>query len=255
MSPCESILDRLEAAVAETLPPELAAHLDACPICRMAVERARGLDEGGRALQAVKAPEALKQRLKALLRLQPSCEAAVDAMGDALDGEIAEERRAELVEHLHACPACRTVWESFATLREVGRGARAGGRFRAALALPPRQRIDLRRRQKRFFDLRLATAAAYILAAATVVLLSNPATVARASNEGMDKAAVYAKAAVENRVSSYSERIRDALTSAEGWARDRALDVWSSARGIFGGKRANQKAPSGVVESGKEKRP
>jgi len=255
MSDCEAILDRLDAALAGTLPPELAAHLEGCPSCRMGVERARGLDEGGRVLQAVKAPEALRQRLKALPRLNPACEQAVDSMGAALDGEIAEERRTELVGHLHACPACRAVWESFATLREVGGGTRASARFRAALALPPRQRIDLRRRQKRFFDLRLATAAAYILAAATVVLLSNPATVARASNEGMDKAAVYAKAAVENRVSSYSERIKDALVSAEGWARDRALDVWSSARGIFGSKHANQKAPSGVVEGGKEERP
>ncbi len=255
MSPCDEILDRLDAALAGNLPPEDAAHVAGCSSCQLAIERARGLSEGGRMLQAVQAPEGLKQRIKALARLQPACEQAIDLMGAALDGEIAEERRAQLVEHLHACPPCLAVWESFATMREVGGATRVSPRLRAALALPPRQHIELRRRTRKIFDLRLATAAAYFLAAATVVLLSNPATVARASNEGMDRAAVYAKAAVENRVSSYTERVRDALASAEGWARDRALDVWSSARGIFGGKHANPKAASGVVESGKEGRP
>ena len=67
----------------------------------------------------------------------------------------------------------------------------------------------------------------------------------------MDKAAVYARAAVENRLSSYSERVKDAIASAEGWARDRALGVWSSAREIFGGRHANPKAGTGVVQGGK----
>lgn len=254
MNPCDALLDRLDAALSGALPVELADHLEGCSSCQLAIERARGLAEGGQALHSARAPEALKQRLRALPRLNPACEQAMDVIGAALDGQIPEDERTRLVEHLHGCPACRAVWESFATLREVGSDTRVSTRFRAALALPPRQRIDLRRRQRRFFDLRLATAAAYLLAAVTVVLLSNPATVARASSEGMDKAAVYARAAVENRVSSYSERIKDALAATEGWARDRALDVWDSARAIFGGKRANPKDRSAVVESGKGER-
>lgn len=255
MNPCDALLDRLDAALSGALPAELADHLEGCSTCQLAVERARGLAEGGRTLLSARAPEALKQRLKSLARLNPACEQAIDSMGAALDGEIPEDERAQLIEHLHACPACMAVWESFATLREVGGGTRVSPRFRAALALPPRQWIELRRRQRRFFDLRLATAAAYLLAAVTVVLISNPATVARASSEGMDKAAVYARAAVQNRVSSYSERIKDALVSTEGWARERALDAWDSARAIFGGKRANPKTGGRVVESGKGERP
>ena len=67
----------------------------------------------------------------------------------------------------------------------------------------------------------------------------------------MDKAAVYARAAVENRVSSYSGQIKDGLASAEGWTRDRAVGVWNVARGIFGGKHANPKTPTRVVRSEK----
>ncbi len=67
----------------------------------------------------------------------------------------------------------------------------------------------------------------------------------------MDRAAVYARAAVENRVSSYSERIKSSVVAAEGWARDRAVEVWNGARSLFGGARANPKAGDHVVESEK----
>ncbi len=251
MSSCDALLDRLDAALAGDLPADLSEHLAGCASCQAAVERARDMSEGESVLRSVRAPAALVRRLKALPRLAPACEQALDALAAALDGDAAEEDRGLLMEHMRACPACRAAWEAFATLREVGAATRAGGRLRAALALPPRQRIELRRQRARFFDLRLATAAAYLLAALTVFLVSNPAQVARASSEGMDRAAVYARAAVENRVSSYSERIRSSLLAAEGWARDRAAEIWNSARALVGGAPANPKAGKRVVEGGK----
>ncbi len=251
MNLCDALLERIEAGAIDALPAELAEHLAGCQSCQLAVERARGLADGGRTLRSVRAPESLKERLKGLARLKPECEAAIDLIGDALDGEVPDERRDRLVEHMHSCPSCHAVWEAFATLRETGRGARASARLRAGLAVPPRMRVDLRRRTRRLFDLRLATAAAYLLAALTVVLVSNPATVARASSEGMDRAALYARAAVENRVSSYSERAKDALVAAEGWARDQAVAAWGSVRSFFGGRHANPGAGADVVEGGK----
>ncbi len=251
MNPCDALLERIEAGASEALPAELAEHLAGCSSCSLALERARGLAEGGDALRSVRAPEALKDRIKALARMSPECEPAIDLVSAALDGELPDEQRDVLVGHMHSCPSCRAVWEAFATLREVGAGTGVGARLRADLALPPRRRVELRRRQRRFFDLRLATAAAYLLAALTVVLLSNPATVARASSEGMDRAALYARAAVENRVSSYSERAKEALVGAEGWARDKAAAVWSSVRSAFGGRRANPDTGGAVVKGGK----
>ncbi|OYV90946.1 MAG: hypothetical protein B7Z68_11125, partial [Acidobacteria bacterium 21-70-11] len=159
MNSCNALLDRLDAALAGDLPADLAEHLAGCASCQAAVERARGMSEGESVLRAVRAPAALVRRLKALPRLAPACEQALDALAAALDGEVAESDRGLLMEHMRACPACRAAWEAFATLREVGSVTRAGRRLRAALALPPRQRIELRRQQARFFDLRLATAA------------------------------------------------------------------------------------------------
>ena len=251
MSSCDALLDRLDAALAGTLPAELAEHLAGCASCQVAVDRARGLAEGEGVLRSVRAPEALVRRLKALPRLAPACEQALDALAAALDGDAAEPDRGLLMEHMRACPSCRAAWEAFATFREVGSVTRAGGRLRAALALPPRQRIELRRKQARFFDLRLATAAAYLLAALTVFLVSNPAQLARASSEGMDRAAVYARAAVENRVSSYSEQVKSSIAAAEGWARDHALKAWNAVRSAVGGGRANPGPDARVVEGGK----
>jgi len=244
---CDAVLDELDAAVAGALPDDLARHVTDCPDCRLAVERARGLAEGGRVLGSVRAPDSLKRRIKALPRLAPACEQAIERLGSALEGGLPEEERSALMDHMHVCQSCQAVWEAFATLREVGASTRASGRLRAAVALPPRNRVEARRRRGRFFDLRLATAAAYLLAALTVMMLSNPATVARTSSDGMDRAATYATAAVQNRFESYSERVVHAATVAHGWVREHARQAW---RTVFGAESANREAKRTVVRDG-----
>jgi predicted anti-sigma-YlaC factor YlaD len=244
MRQCEALLDHLDSAVAGTLPAELAEHLAACPDCQQAVERA-----GGLTLRPVQAPASLKQRIKTMPRLAPDCERATELLGIALEGGLTEDDRATFVGHLHACACCNAAWEAFATLREVGTNVRAPGRLRAALVVAPKHRVEVRRRA-RFFDLRLATAAAYLIAALTVTLLSNPATLARASSERMDQAATYATAVVENRFSSYSRRALDNVVAAEGWIRDHALKAWDQAKTFVGGKQQNPKTGRDVVKNG-----
>ncbi len=250
MTSCDLLLEHLDAAVAGALPDDLARHLEGCSECRRAVERAGALAGGERLLATVAAPAELRQRLKALPRLAPGCERAIAMLGDGLDGELAEDARGQLLEHMHACASCQAIWEAFATLHEVGANTRPPARLRAALALPPNRRVEARRRPRRFFDLRLATAAAYLLAAVTVTLLSNPETVARESTYQIDRAATYASAAVENRVQSYSQRVLEAVADAQGWLRDRAQDALRTARSLVGGESANRKATKGVVRDG-----
>ncbi len=250
MKPCDALLDQLDAAVEGNLPEELAKHLAGCPDCQVAVERVRALGEGERVVGSVRAPESLKQRIKALPRLAPACEQAFERLGAALEGELPDDERSALLEHLHSCHPCQAVWEAFATLREVGAGTRAPRRLKAAVALPPTQRLKARQRRGRFFDLRLATAAAYLLAALTVMMLSKPATVARASTDRMDLAATYATAAVQNRFDSYSHRVADAAAGAQGWVRERAQEAWQKVRSVLGGKSANPEVKKPVVRDG-----
>jgi predicted anti-sigma-YlaC factor YlaD len=250
MKPCEALLDELDAVVAGTLPEELARHLADCPDCQLAVERVRSLSESERVVGSVRAPESLRQGIKRLPRLPLACEQAIERMGAALEGGLPAEERNALMEHMHFCQSCQAVWEAFATLRDVGASTRAPGRLKAALVLPPRQHLEARQRRGRFFDLRLATAAAYLVAALTVMMLSNPATVARESTGRMNLAATYATAVVQNRFESYSQRVADAAAGAQGWVREHAQQAWRKVRLVFGGKSANSQGKKTVVRDG-----
>lgn len=247
MSLCDDLLDLLETEGHAELPAELAAHAQSCDDCREAVARAQGLAEAGHAVRGVRAPAELVGRLKDMRRLPLACEHATELISAALDGELSPAGREELVAHLHACPACQTAWEALATLQEVGRVTRVAPRLRARLALHPRNRIDARRRP-RIFDLRLATAAAYLVAAMTVMLIGNPASIARASSASVEKAQLYTRAAVENRLDSLTRRGRTAILSAKDWIDERATAAWQQAGRVVRPRGTNPTPPADVTK-------
>lgn len=233
MTSCDELLAFLETGDPDRLPAALERHAAECETCREALDRLRGVADGAAVLARVRAPERLLERLRRLPRLPAECERAQELLGGALDGELDEAGRRELMGHLYGCVGCRGAWEAFATLREVGRDTRVRPRLRAVAALPPRQRIEGRRRLA-FFDLRLATAAAYLLAALTVMLAGNPASLARATGAGVDRATFYARAAVSNRLESLAGDALDTLTDGAAWVARNASEAWSQIRHAFG---------------------
>jgi predicted anti-sigma-YlaC factor YlaD len=246
---CDELLDHLDDAAAGALPPHLEGHLRACDICRRQLDEAGRLRADAGVLAQLRAPRQLVARLKAIPRLAPACDAALELVGAALDGEIDGTTQARLLDHLHDCPSCLAAWEAFATLHEVGSQLRAPQRLRTAVAVPPRHRLALRRRRP-LFDLRLATAAAYLLAAATIVLVSNPATVARASSATVERAGVYARAAVENRLSAYSRRAKESIAVAADWLQHVGADAYERGRDMLGLAAKNRAAEKPVEPSG-----
>lgn len=245
MNRCSWVLDRLEDAVTGTLDGDVVAHLEQCSDCRDLVEAAAAPRVSGGLLAHFRAPEGLLERLKRLPRLAAGCERAQELIVLALDEEIAAPERTELLDHLHHCPSCRASWDAFATLREVGAATRASERFRAVLSVHPRNNLALRRRRK-FFDLRLATAAAYLLAALSVAAAGDPGAIARAGTSQMEKATFYAKAAVENRIGSYGEKAKHTALEVAGWVGEVFDDARTLARRMFGGD-ANPAASDDVV--------
>lgn len=245
MSRCTWVLDRLEDTVVGALDSDVAVHLEECSDCRELVEAATAARSNGGLFAGIKAPAALVDRLKRLPRLAAGCERAQKLIVLALDDEISAGERSELLGHMHECPACRSTWDAFATLREVGAATRVPERFRAALAIHPRNNLTLRRKRK-FFDLRLATAAAYLLAALSVAAAGNPGDIARAGTEQMEKATFYAKAAVENRIDSYADKAKHSALQVAGWFGDAFDDARTLARRMFG-KDANPAASADVV--------
>ncbi|HPW56792.1 MAG: zf-HC2 domain-containing protein [Thermoanaerobaculaceae bacterium] len=245
MTICELVRDNLEAAVAGLLDGELSRHLEECADCRDTVRRAGQSGRGGAMLRTVRAPVELKEKLKTMARLDQECERAVELFSSALDGEIDASRQGELLSHLRGCRACLATWEAMATLREVGSLTTAPTHTRAALAVHPENRIAVRRRRQPF-NLRLATAAAYFLAALTVFLIGNPAHIARASNVPLERAAIYTRAAVENRFDSITRRVRKGVTATQS----KANEMWSSLRGLLKRAPENSKPSGSVVPDG-----
>ena len=249
MRPCDQILEQLDAAVNGSLPDELAAHLKSCASCQAAVARAQGLDEAARVLSEAHAPAALVARLKTLPRLAPACEEALILVDAALAGDLEPEGQNTLLQHVNSCDRCRVAWEAFATLREVGIATVASARLRARLAVPTRLRVEPRRQRARV-DLRLATAAAYLVAALTVLLIGDPARLARASSAGVEKASLYARAAVENRLQAYGRWVGEEVGVAASWLGRQAREVWATAEGLVVGHSENRAATDHVKESG-----
>ncbi len=249
MKACDELLDRLEAGRTE-LPAELAAHAQVCDDCGQALARAQGLDEAGHAVRGLRAPADLVGRIKDMRRLPLACEQAIELTSVALDGDLGPAGREELVAHLHACASCGAMWEAMATMQEVGRLTPVGTRLRARLAVHPRHRVDVRRRSS-LFDLRLATAAAYLIAAMSVVLIGNPASIARASSAGVEKAQLYTRAAVENRVDSLARRAKTVVLSAQDWLTDSASAAWNQVNRLVRRPGANP-PPTTDVSTGRD---
>lgn len=249
MSSCDELLERIDAAVAGDLEPDLRHHLAACATCQMAVERARGLAEGSAVLSGVKAPRALVAKLKTLPRLDLACEQALLVIDAAFEAELEDGGRTALLDHLDACPRCRATWEACATLREVGAATAAPFRLRARLQQHPGRGQQFRQ-QRRFFDLRLATAAAYLLAAVSVLVAGNPATLARAGTERFDRASLYARAVVENRFQACTSTVIEEFDTIRGWVAEHAAATWLKVQTILGKEKANRAAVADVVEDG-----
>lgn len=249
MKPCDALLECIEAAVSGDLDAELRDHLTGCTTCQMAVERARGLADGSSLLGRAKAPRALVAKLKTLPRLAPGCEQALLVIDSAFDGELEEHGRTALLDHLNACPRCRSTWEACATLREVGSSTVAPGHLRARLVQHPSRRRPVGR-SRHFFDLRLATAAAYLLAAVSILVAGNPASLARASSERFDQASLYARAAMENRLEACTGAALDEIDTVRAWVADHAVAAWQKVQGVLGKEKANRAAAANVVEDG-----
>lgn len=250
MTDCRSVLDFLESATGgDRLPTPLARHLDSCPSCRVAAERRRGLAEGTEVLKAVQAPPELRSRLKALPRLHPACEDAVAVLDGALEGTLEGASRGPFLSHLHQCAGCRAAWESIATLRQVGRTATVPPRLRANLAIHPSRRLTVRRRRW-VPDLRMAAAAAYVLAGLTVLLTGSPARWAWLEGSRFERTVVFARAAVENRVGWLSRHAREQLVVAGDRAMGAAETLVDRARRIFSDEDENSPPPQRVGEGG-----
>ena len=173
MSRCDDLRELLVPLVDGELDPtaaqEVEAHVADCASCRETLDALRLIADAVAPLDALEPPARLADDLAS-----SPCHRWMGLLFAAVDRDIGEHNLERLLSHLEACPACRQAWNDLSLLHQAG----------DALAPPPglAVRCAARRRHVRrrpILGARTATAAAYILAVLTTLLMGNPVTLAR----------------------------------------------------------------------------
>jgi len=145
-------------------------HLADCKECTELAETMELIAGAGALLADVEPPDHLAGDLQA-----SPCRRWMGLLFQAVDREISHHNLERLLTHLEACPACRRAWQDLTLIHQVSEAME-----------PPPYLVNLciRAREKRpkvrpILNRRIATAAAYVLAVLTSLIIGNPVTLAR----------------------------------------------------------------------------
>ncbi len=145
-------------------------HLADCKECTELAETMELITGAGALLADVEPPDHLAGDLQA-----SPCRRWMGLLFQAVDREISQHNLERLLTHLEACPICRRAWQDLTLIHQVS----------DAMEPPPYLvNLCIRAREKRpkvrpILNRRIATAAAYLLAVLTSLIIGNPVTLAR----------------------------------------------------------------------------
>ena len=174
MLSCTDVRDLLSLHLDGELEEEKACavrdHLADCKECTELAETMELIAGAGALLADVEPPDHLAGDLQA-----SPCRRWMGLLFQAVDREISQHNLERLLTHLEACPACRRAWQDLTLIHQVSEAME-----------PPPYLVNLciRAREKRpkarpILNRRIATAAAYLLAVLTSLIIGNPVTLAR----------------------------------------------------------------------------
>ncbi len=182
-------------------------HLADCSECTELAETMELITGAGAALAGVEPPDYLADDLQA-----SPCRRWMGLLFQAVDREISQHNLERLLTHLEACPSCRRAWQDLTLIHQVSE----------AMEPPPHLvNLCIRAREKRpsvrpILNRRLATAAAYLLAVLTSLIIGNPVTLARSQ----------AGTTVGRVVDVVSTEVSEAAEEGRGEARIMLWRVW-----------------------------
>lgn len=196
----EGELDAAEAA-------EVRDHLASCAECEELASTMSEIMAMGGVLADLEPPEGLAEDLAA-----SPCRLWLGLLFQAVDHEISQRNLERLLSHLESCPSCRRTWQDMTLMHQV------------AEAIEPSQYllkrcINARHRKPKtapILNRRLATAAAYLLAVMTSLIVGNPVTLARSQ----------AVPAVEKVAEVVSSEVAEAAQQGRGEVRVMLWRVW-----------------------------
>jgi anti-sigma factor RsiW len=160
----------LEGELDETRAGEVQAHLGACSECAELAETMAEVMGAGSALGALEPPECLAADLA-----ESPCRLWLGLLFQAVDHEISQSNLERLLTHLESCPSCRRTWQDLTLMHQVGEAVEPS-EYLLTRCINSRERKP---RTTPILNRRLATAAAYLLAVLTSLIVGNPVTLAR----------------------------------------------------------------------------
>jgi predicted anti-sigma-YlaC factor YlaD len=210
MAGCDEIHELISAYVEGDLDAASAArvarHVGGCADCAELAETVADIVAAGAALSELEPPPQLAADIGAA-----PCRRWLGLLYRAVDREISDANLSRLLTHLESCPSCRRSWNDLALIHQIG----------DAMTPPPgllERCVAIRRRavERRVIGRRTATAAAYVLAVLTSLVIGNPVTLAR--NQAAD--------AVQRVASSVSQEVNDVAADGRGEARVVVWRAW-----------------------------
>ncbi len=144
-------------------------HLAGCEDCRETVDALRLIADAVAPMSRLEPPTTLARDLAS-----SPCHRWMGLLFAAVDREIGATNLERLLTHLESCEACRQVWNDLSTLHQAGEALEPPPGLAQRCAAAPRKP-----RRRPVLGARTATAAAYVLAVLTTLLVGNPVSLAR----------------------------------------------------------------------------
>ncbi len=174
MLSCTDARDLLGLYLEDELEEEVACtvrdHVAECGECAELAETMAGIIDLGSGLAEIEPPPSLAADLSA-----SPCRRWLGLLFQAVDREISQHNLERLLTHLEACPSCRRSWQDLTLIHQVGE-AMAPPSYLVSKCIRAREK---RPRVRPILNRRMATAAAYVLAVLTSLVIGNPVTLAR----------------------------------------------------------------------------
>jgi anti-sigma factor RsiW len=197
----------LEGELDEAQAGDVREHLATCSECAELSETMGDVMTCGAALENLEPPEGLAADLAA-----SPCRLWLGLLFQAVDHEISDRNLERLLSHLEACPSCRRTWQDLTLMHQVGE-AMEPSQYLLKRCINAR---DRKPKTAPILNRRLATAAAYLLAVMTSLIVGNPVTLARSQ----------AVPAVERVAEVVTTEVAEAAQQGRGEVRVMLWRVW-----------------------------
>ncbi len=197
----------LEGELDEAQTGEVREHVAACSECADLSQTMAEVMGCGAALENLEPPESLAVDLAA-----SPCRLWLGLLFQAVDHEISQRNLERLLSHLESCPSCRSTWQDLTLMHQVGEAVEPS-EYLLTRCINSRERKP---KVTPILNRRLATAAAYLLAVLTSLIIGNPVTLARSQ----------AVPAVEMVADVLTSEVAEAAQQGRGEVRVMMWRVW-----------------------------